>query len=562
VVDPDGRYDASSGGDVPGLHWVIRGDTVELAQLKDKYYEPNLLARLLGHSKEKLAAVKDLDNIRLHPAVSVAQTSKKKPVFKIKLTNRGGGYGPVTVRLNGKDVKFETPPKAAGKDETREIEVDLSKDPRFAPGVRNEVEVVASNAEETLKSRAMTTSFDDGGKPPTEKPRLYAVVAGVSTYKASALNLRYAAKDADDIAAALKLAGSRLLGAERVEVKVLSSSQKGEENQPSRANLIKAMEAMSKVKPQDVVIVYLAGHGVNEKYEAEKRDYFYLTSDTDSEKMTPDVLKKTTISSVELTDLLKKAPAMKQVLILDTCASGKLIDKLTEKREVPSVQKKAVERLKDSTGMYILAGCTADAVSYESCRFGQGLLTYSLLLGIKGGALGDNGEVDISKLCHFASNEVERQARNIGGVQTPVVGSPRASRPFPIGLVTKLDLEKIPLGKACPLVLRAEFQDDNIEDALGLAKRVNENMRAAADKGGTRAVIHINAEEMVDAWSVRGRYSLDKKTNKVTAKIRLAREGRPGTVVTVEGQVGEVDKLVRDICIEVRKTVHALDAGK
>src|SRR5207302_5492949 len=107
---------------------------------------------------------------------------------------------------------------------------------------------------------------------------------------------------------------------------------------------------------------------------------FYLTADA----ATPDlrdaaVRQQTTLSSQELTDLLKKAPAQKQVLILDTCASAKALEKLAASRGVPSSQVRALEALKDRTGMHVLAGCAADAVSYEATRFAQGRLTDSLL---------------------------------------------------------------------------------------------------------------------------------------------------------------------------------------
>ena len=42
-------------------------------------------------------------------------------------------------------------------------------------------------------------------------------------------------------------------------------------------------------------------------------------------------------------NLLKAAPAQKQVLILDTCHSGRVVEKLTEKRGVPGSQIRALD---------------------------------------------------------------------------------------------------------------------------------------------------------------------------------------------------------------------------
>src|SRR5262249_23620062 len=40
VSDDMGRFDASNGGRMAGLHWVLDTDLIELDQLKAKYYEP------------------------------------------------------------------------------------------------------------------------------------------------------------------------------------------------------------------------------------------------------------------------------------------------------------------------------------------------------------------------------------------------------------------------------------------------------------------------------------------------------------------------------------------
>ena len=83
---------------------------------------------------------------------------------------------------------------------------------------------------------------------------------------------------------------------------------------------------------------------------------------------------------------------VEQVLILDTCRSGRKVEKLTEKRDVPGSQVRALERVKERTEVHVLAGCAADSVSYEASRYGQGILTYSLLLGMRGAKLRDRND--------------------------------------------------------------------------------------------------------------------------------------------------------------------------
>src|SRR5262249_987758 len=159
-------------------------------------------------------------------------------------------------------------------------------------------------------------------------------------------------------------------------------------------------DAARKAKPGDLLVVYLAGHGTTlargtDTYLYPTRDATALTPEAFAD---PAVLKATAVTSEELTEWVKAVPANKQVLILDTCAAAAAAAKLTEKRDVSGDQVRALDRLKDRTGFHVLMGCASDAVSYEATRFAQGLLTYSLLEGMKGAALRDGEFVDVSRL--------------------------------------------------------------------------------------------------------------------------------------------------------------------
>ena len=57
VQTKTGRYDAPNGGEIDGIQWVYGTETIALNQLKDIYYTPNLLPRLLGYNSEPLRPV-------------------------------------------------------------------------------------------------------------------------------------------------------------------------------------------------------------------------------------------------------------------------------------------------------------------------------------------------------------------------------------------------------------------------------------------------------------------------------------------------------------------------
>ncbi|MBC8426466.1 hypothetical protein H8E07_20295, partial [bacterium] len=103
VTTPDGRIDSSQGFD--GFHFVVgRREVVDLDQLRDRFYEPNLLAKVLGESDEPWRNIDGLDEVKLWPDVDVVGPEAGGTEFAIELTNRGGGIGEVRVRLNGVEV--------------------------------------------------------------------------------------------------------------------------------------------------------------------------------------------------------------------------------------------------------------------------------------------------------------------------------------------------------------------------------------------------------------------------------------------------------------------------
>ena len=93
VADPQGRFDASDGGDADGLHWVVGLEPIALTQLKERYYDPGLLAKHFGFNKEPLRDVAAFQDVKLYPGVAVVQPDPKKPQLDVTLTNRGGGIG-------------------------------------------------------------------------------------------------------------------------------------------------------------------------------------------------------------------------------------------------------------------------------------------------------------------------------------------------------------------------------------------------------------------------------------------------------------------------------------
>ena len=173
VTDPSGRYDASNGGRVNGLHWVVGNELIELEQLKERYYDPGLLAKYLKLSRESLRTVDSLAGLRLHPQTEIVPPDPGDPkgMLGITLTDRGGGIGKVVIKINGKEVAAYARgewPDLDPRPEVMRLAVPLAGDPRLIPGKANRVEVLAYNADDSLRSRGAVVEYLAGG--PVEQP--------------------------------------------------------------------------------------------------------------------------------------------------------------------------------------------------------------------------------------------------------------------------------------------------------------------------------------------------------------------------------------------------------
>jgi WD40 repeat protein len=562
VVDPEGRFDAANGGDIEGLHWVVGFETIALGQLKERYYEPGLLAKVLGFNKEPLREVLAFRNVKLFPEVKAEAPAPGSTRLVIDLANRGGGIGKVRVLVNGKEIASDARGSMPDPDaKSAMLTVDLAG-AALIPGQKNKVEIIAWNAEGYLSSRGVTVNWTlpQDTASTEQAPELYAIVGGISDYASEALRLRYAAKDAQDMATALEVGAKRLFGAEKVHLTLLAASSDPRAIPPSRANFVQAFERARSARPRDILVVYLAGHGVALSGDADV--YAYLTQEARSAELNdPAVRQAVAITSEELTDWIKRIPALKQVMILDTCAAGAAAAKLVEKRDVSSSQIRAIERLKDRTGFHVLMGSAADAVSYEASQYGQGLLTYALLQGMRGAALREDEYVDVSKLLQYAADQVPQLARNIGGIQRPQIAAPKGAS-FDVGRLTGEDKPKVPLAMMRPLILRPllidpQENDDSLNLSIELRKALAADSYVTVRRGASDLkAVFVDADEMPGAVRPTGTYSVEDKH--VRVKLTLKRDGQKVATVEVEGTKDDLAGLATKI---VQAITKALGAG-
>lgn len=258
-----------------------------------------------------------------------------------------------------------------------------------------------------------------------DQPDLYLITIGESEFKQSDFNLKYAAKDAKDIA--------NLFSSSSVYhtlfTKTLTNEQVTKEN-------IKALKSfLAKADINDHVIVFIAGHGVL----SADLDYYLATYDIDFNQP-----EGRGLMYEELESLLDGIRPLSKTLIIDACHSGE-IDKeemelaVAENTEKGNVQFRAVNRmvksklggqntmeltkslftdLRKGTGATVISSAGGMEFAMESGEWQNGLFTYVLLNGIKSGEADLNGDQEIwlSELQQYVGAEVARMSN---GLQQP-----------------------------------------------------------------------------------------------------------------------------------------------
>ncbi|MEM6379748.1 MAG: caspase family protein, partial [Bacteroidota bacterium] len=530
VLEPTGLFDASDSAMQQVSYNCFYGNeelTISLQQLKQRYYEPGLLAVLLGRSTFALRNVPDIQSLKLYPRINVLDRLNGR--MNIFLRPRNGGIGKVSLYLNGVEVEEDINPNRLNDlrvnllqyDAFLNADIDLDN---IVLKVYNEEGWLVS-AGIFLNSRGPSDTYAPGnytGILPGDytndypinrlNPKIHILSIGTSDYRGSDLDLAFADQDAQSMAIALATAGQKLFRSWRgADVFCLTTTQNDslsmmQENIQwdfaSKQQIEQSIKAIGdSARPEDIVVLFLAGHGLS-RHEENGSKFYYLNQGIDSELMLDDpVLRaKHTISSEEMTHWLKAIKAKKKILIIDACNAGRMIEEMAvaQTRSVDPAQIRAFDRMKDRTGMYILSGSASDKVSYESTEFGHGLLTYALLNGMRGSAtkkMPDGKQlIDVMRLFQFVVDEVPALANRIKGIQTPVLSVPANASSFDIGLVDETVI--IPMSINKPVIKRSAFLDkDSFNDRLSLAEQLSSLFSEENSKGQNANFVFIDVND-------------------------------------------------------------------
>jgi len=547
-VDADFRYDGTDEARKL-LYFTCGTEVIELEQVKDQLWVPGLAERIINGETIGSNGLEQLNICGVTPKVEDKSGSTG---YLFRITPQKGGLGETVLLINGIEIKRFSPGQLNPKETGYELSVSKEEIKDFLlTGQLNQVSVKAYTEGNKNSSRGLIIN-DSSSKKSVTTPNLFAVMVGVSDYKGDELDLKFAAKDATDIAGAVNNAAKKLLntdGKEHVFVYNLTTA-KDRYQLPEKNNIKKILEEIgTKATANDILMIFFAGHGV---MEGEQKQFYFLTADASS-LSTGSAVTDVGISTAELTEWMKpqNIKAQKRILIFDACNSGQAIkdfvkmgtdnqNYLAARNDDNAQQIKAIDKLNEKSGLFILSASASNQSAYEMGRYSQGLLTYSLLKAIKQqpDILEEGKYLNVSRWFNAAEKTVSELAKETGARQEPQVVT---NTNFNIGLVDNEVMAKIILPSEKPLFAASNFQNSDeaiADDDLEISKTINLQLSDLAARGTESKIVYVTATNSPDAYSLSGRYTV--KGNTITMTVNL----KQSKVIKLKFEIsGTKDKL-------------------
>lgn len=264
-------------------------------------------------------------------------------------------------------------------------------------------------------------SQDEGGdstqtvvnKPIRDK---WAVIVGISKFKRSDINLRYASKDARDFYNFL--VKEKNFAPDHVQILT--------DEEATRANILSVLGVswLPRVaEPDDLVLIYFSSHGSPSDIDVGGVNYL-VAHDTD-----PKNLFITGIAMQDLARIIKgRVQARRIVLLLDACHSGVAAP---SSKGLVRVGNLNVEKVVQGTGQLVISSSKPSQRSWESARYQGSVFTKHLIDGLRR----DGDKTNLGQAFSYLEAQVQREVlRDRGLLQTPVMKSKWKGNDLMIGV--------------------------------------------------------------------------------------------------------------------------------
>ena len=360
-------------------------------------------------------------------------------LVEYKLTNPTGAPGHVVIRRNGAVLQ----PNIFVDDEddhTRSEEAvvplgdgenDIQLQPVTSDGDLQAADQAALNLNVTRSVPAPAAAQQAAAPQTPARPHttLYLLSIGVSNFTEPKLNLANASRDAAAVTALMNAPDPPVYDAV-VPNQLL-------DGQATSAAIMAALNSIAKdATPNDMVIIFLAGHG-----EAVDGRYYFAPSDlgtgdealfaaavsssggANQNQAVSELFRKEGLSQDDILSAIQRIKAGRVALILDTCYSASIATAdAVARKDLNSTVTNAIGQ---AAGRFVLS--SAITLAFDSADSGggdapggHGLFTSYLLKALTGAAdFNHNGTIDTYKLAVFTQDGVEKATATMNQEQAP-----------------------------------------------------------------------------------------------------------------------------------------------
>lgn len=417
---PEGYYAASANGEKL-IGWSVPGERDQMVTIatadrfRKQFHRPDVISRLLefGSLDKALEAAdkeRDIKSTRTTiedatpPTVTLTVPAAiKEAGVPVHVKAASQGKFPITelqLLVNGrphaKGLHTVATPKLGPVEASWKIELD--------PG-SHIISVVARTAVSTGVSSDVEVIYVPSvpPDPKTLRPSLHVLSVGINSYPGD-WRLHCATNDAEKIKKVFEERSTATYSG--VSSKLLTDVQ------ATKENILAELAALRKnVKPQDVAVIFFAGHGIKGKKGA-----FYLcphgTNFADENK-----IRETAISNDEIKRTLSKMQG-RILVMLDACHSG-----------ASRLEDFARELTDDDCGVIVMCAAMGRESAGEEKKLGHGYFAKAIIDGL-------GGKADISRkdgqiyLHHLESYVIEAVQDWSKDEQHPVMSKPLSVRSF------------------------------------------------------------------------------------------------------------------------------------
>lgn len=429
-ITPDGYYQAAP-GEARNLAWKLNGQIYDFNRWDIQYNRPDKVLQAFGTGNEELENIyrsayqkrvrktnadttRQVINHKL-PEVEILNaadiegiTTVKSQAIKIRVFDKENQVQHIDVSVNGSPLFGSAGLKVFTKDTLVNIPVILSEGEN-----KIKISCINNKGEQSLDKTVYATCNSDS----LIKPVIWYIGIGVSEYADNKHNLKYAAKDVDDMDS---------IFSEKLKAKtILLKNENATKN-----NIIALKQTLiDSTKPEDIVILSLSGHGVVDS----NYDFYFAPHDMDFKAPAEKGL-----SYADLQWLMDSLPARQKLVLVDACHSGELDKESIQgirmvENDSIKITRSGMELLEDeseqklgmknvfslmqemfagtgqSNGATIISAAAGTEFAFEGNNWNNGVFTYCVLKGLTEKlADGDgDGKITVEELQYYVAENVE-----------------------------------------------------------------------------------------------------------------------------------------------------------